>query len=90
MNQKEDSTMCEYNYLFELPVAHIYEDGSVNIIYVKAWEPDENDVSPSIEPVIEQGDHMITFGSTEHVRALARALLIAADLCDERAGKPTP
>lgn len=70
--------------LFDLPVPHVYADGSVTSIRVVAYEVP--DTSPSI---VDERDSLIVTGNPDHARQIARALLIAADLC-EKAAIPAP
>lgn len=67
--------------LCELPVPHIYEDASINMLIVQANEGD--DASPCI---VNRYDALIVTSSPDHARALARALMIAADACDRERG----
>ncbi len=58
---------------FELPVPHIYEDGSVSEVFVKHYEG-KDFIS------VRNDNVSILIGSVAQARALARALTIAADL----------
>jgi hypothetical protein len=71
--------------LFDLPVPHIYRDGSVSQINIACFESEAwtSDIPLSPNIMDENREHMIVLGSPEQARAMARALLIAADLCDK-------
>lgn len=72
--------------LFDLPVPHIYPDASVSDIRVKAHECPA-DLSFGGYICYGEGgrDDMVTFATPDHARALARALLVAADALDKYA-----
>lgn len=71
--------------LFDLPVPHIYHDGSVSQINIACYESEAWNWELPLSPYImdENRENMIVLGSPEQARAMARALLIAADLCDK-------
>lgn len=57
---------------FEMPVPHVYDDGSVQEVFVKKYEG-----SDWIS--LTNKNEWIVIASPEHARQIARVLLIAAD-----------
>jgi len=70
--------------VMNIPIHHVHDDGSVSELHLVRYE------GRDWMALRGQSDSSVVVGSAEHARAIARSLLIAANLMEKELGAALP